>query len=225
MIHFTFLWQSGCATGRICRAILTEFGIDQRHLDPEGDHCFCDQCCVRRKDQDTYERGGKIYAIPRGWYRIGLKSRFPMFDTGHVCFHGTSKDNALRIIELGYLLMPDQVTPYGSRVATRPGHYQEPFTRTNTYTGQVELFDPRQIFLSPSIRYAGCSTYTSLATSKVLGVTLRNFGQALLLNSQPINFQYPILHYDLAGTSRHGLGKDPGQSKGKLWKFVKSVHL
>ena len=41
----------------------------------------------------------------------------------------------------------------GEPVGIRDGHLKAPFKRKNLYTGNLELFDPNQIFFSPSILY------------------------------------------------------------------------
>jgi hypothetical protein len=46
----------------------------------------------------------------------------------------------------------------------RPGHLSEAFVRTNTYTGRQEVFNPDQIFISPSIKYASLEQYYAKAS-------------------------------------------------------------
>ena len=39
------------------------------------------------------------------------------------------------------------------------GHIKDPYSRPNEYTGNGEWFDPKQIFTSPSIKYASHDAY------------------------------------------------------------------
>lgn len=45
-------------------------------LDKERNLCYCRNCHAMRGDLDHYPRGNppKTYALPIGWYRIGLRT-------------------------------------------------------------------------------------------------------------------------------------------------------
>ena len=57
------------------------------------------------------------------------------------------------------LLKPGDITEYGQEVKARKGHIQKPFMRYNEHTQKQELFDPNQIFISPSIIYSENNVY------------------------------------------------------------------
>jgi hypothetical protein len=59
------------------------------------------------------------------------------------------------ILQTGSLAKAGDTTVGGNEVGVRGGHIKKPFDRTNAHTGQKERFDPNQIFMSPSIKYAG----------------------------------------------------------------------
>ena len=72
-----------------------------------------------------------------------------------MAFHGTRVGTAVAILQQAdwQLLQPGDVTASGVKIPIRAGHIKEPFRRVNSHTGEQELFDPRQIFTSPSVRY------------------------------------------------------------------------
>jgi len=141
--------------------------------DLQSDHamCYCPQCHANRGDRDTYKRGNprKKYALPQGWVRLPLRagstqassSVFCAFENWHRAFHGTCVEALQPILATGRLLRPGETTAAldGAAVAVRPGHIKKPFRRVNAYTKEEELFDPMQIFLSPSIRYCELPQY------------------------------------------------------------------
>ena len=45
------------------------------YLDSEYDKCYCDGCSEKRGDEEAKLQGrpAEIYAIPRRWYKLGLK--------------------------------------------------------------------------------------------------------------------------------------------------------
>ena len=135
------------------------------------DKCFCNNCRERREKitgEDgkgvVYQRVGGKYIIPEGWTRICLWldkkhcNEKGVFKTWHPAYHGTTKESVEKIINGGCkFLCPGQVRPDGSihGIRTDTGRIRSKFTRINKYTKNEELFDPNQVFTSPSIKYAG----------------------------------------------------------------------
>ena len=123
--------------------------------------CYCAQCHRQRGDAVVYMRGGMPYALPIGWAQVALTAggaqaeALNAYDDWHVAFHGTTPKALRGILTGGRLVKPgDPVAALGGEpVGIRDGHLKAPFKRKNLYTGNLELFDPNQIFFSPSIRY------------------------------------------------------------------------
>jgi hypothetical protein len=135
------------------------------------DICFCQECHEEREDDDYYNRGNppKLYALPIEWCRFGLRIRYILQvfsrlclnssacnrksapDSWHIAFHGTTPDRVLSILESG-LVPAGGVTDRGEEVFERSGHFtpsRKPYSE----------FDTKQIFVSPTIRYAGREEY------------------------------------------------------------------
>lgn len=131
--------------------------------------CYCQNCHDKRGDGLVYTRGGANYALPIGWFRLALKTgglQAEAFDAWnwHVAFHGTRVQNLRPILGTSRLLKPgDPAAALGGKaVKIVPGHIQTPLERTNQHTGDRELLDPLQIFLSPSIRYVELPQYAQI---------------------------------------------------------------
>ncbi|ETO20227.1 SPRY domain containing protein [Reticulomyxa filosa] len=156
-------WRSGMCPAQLAKQILSKnFALSQAHFDAEQDLCYCNECCAKRNDKDCYFRGKPPmkYVIPRGWVRVGLqvpKGKVldnKVFDEWHVAFHGTDVDGVRGIFNCGLqLLKPGDVKLGGDKISISRGHIMRPFQRTNLYTNEEELFDPNQIFTSPSIKF------------------------------------------------------------------------
>ena len=128
--------------------------------------CWCKACHRSRGDKDVYTRGSGTYAIPVGWGRIALPGggaqamALDAFKKWNVAFHGTTMDALQNILGTGRLVKPgDRVAALEGKVVgirADTGRIRKPFKRNNGHTGADELFmfDPNQIFLSPTIRYS-----------------------------------------------------------------------
>ena len=145
--------------------------VHQNYFDPAGDSCFCESCHAARGDEPAYTRGGRPYLIPVGWHRIGLAvikgfvEEHKVFDSWENSFHGTNLFSAKKIISNKLtLLVAGDVALGGVELGVVDGHIQEPFERTNKYTGKKELFNPNQIFSSPSILYSGDPEFSKAFT-------------------------------------------------------------
>eukprot|EP01084_Bolivina_argentea_P022114 41096_1 len=145
-----------------CLQIPDEFLDSQRNL------CYCDKCHRTRKDNEYYHRGKgkKKYVLPIGWSRIGLKVYIPKckmnntWEDWHVAYHGCSIETARNIFKSGLVLLkPGDSTINGEELKIKPGHIKGEVQRYNEYTMKNELFDPNQIFVTPSIRYASNEIY------------------------------------------------------------------
>eukprot|EP01083_Nonionella_stella_P210769 762722_1 len=142
--------------------------IPSLFFDKEGDRCFCFKCHTKRKDKIVYKRGKppKQYALPIGWTRFGLKTDDAkclmnnVWSDWHVAFHGTTKHVVPLIFKGGLLLLkPGDITISGDELSIRGGHIPKPFERFNKFTQEKEVFDPNQIYVSPSMTYSGHAAY------------------------------------------------------------------
>ena len=91
---------------------LAKFGISPSDRDSSLDYDFTN---FANYDRHQYRRGGKIYIRPWGWYKIGLKVRYPdsrwlggykkgsriasAYEEWPVSYHGTSWKAAEGIIK------------------------------------------------------------------------------------------------------------------------------
>eukprot|EP00667_Euglena_gracilis_P008791 EG_transcript_8905 len=151
-----------CKLWQAAKEALKELDIPKQFFSDDGNACFCRECFEGRQTVET--RGGKAYAIPLGWQRFGLATNAGqcaargVFETWHVCYHGTTQEGVRGIIlGGGQLLLPGDVTFEGKPIGIHGGHIKSPFTRTNEHTKVQESFDPNQIFTSPAIEYCAFS--------------------------------------------------------------------
>eukprot|EP01084_Bolivina_argentea_P105130 188197_1 len=143
--------------------------IPSVYYDTNGDMCYCMNCHRKRGDSIIYTRGEpkSDYALPLNWVRLGLITN-PGFckmnnvwDKWHVAFHGTNKDKIIPIFKSGLtLLKPGDLSIDGSKLSIQSGHIKKQFKRYNENTKKIEIFDPLQIFMSPSIKYASHGAYS-----------------------------------------------------------------
>ena len=134
-----------------------EHKVPEVFLSHDNNLCFCDECMTSRGDNAVYSRGQppKSYALPRGWFRFGLKlppkaTALSVFEKWHVAYHGTRSDCVVPILNTGELLMTGDK---GADTAIRPpeGHYDENW--------KPEGFNINKVYLSPSMNYSGCDVY------------------------------------------------------------------
>jgi hypothetical protein len=119
--------------------------------------CFCDHCMAERGDRDLYSRGEppQAYVLPRGWFRFALKlppraTSLDIFQKWHIAYHGTRDACILPILNVGDLLMPGDKSAESS-IKPPTGHFDE--------GRKPEGFNIRQVFMSPSMNYAGLDAY------------------------------------------------------------------
>eukprot|EP01084_Bolivina_argentea_P022113 41095_1 len=149
--------------------ILTNYlKIPSEFIDSSKNFCYCEKCHTTRGDNEYYPRGkpSKKYVLPIGWSRIGLNVYAPkckinnVWNDWHVAYHGCSIETAKNIFKSGLVLLkPGDSTINGEELKIKPGHIKGEVQRYNEYTMKNELFDPNQIFVTPSIRYASNEIY------------------------------------------------------------------
>ncbi|XP_019620778.1 PREDICTED: uncharacterized protein LOC109467275 [Branchiostoma belcheri] len=146
-----------------CRRFKKTLEIEDSYFNPDEDRCFCEKCHKDREENDTYFRGRpkKRYALPVGWCRFGLSlqptfrdQELNVFGTWHRAYHGTKQDVVKLILKnSSMLLMPGDVAMGGHQLGERPGHFNA--------DKKPEGFDTAQVFVSPSIVYAGLDQYAT----------------------------------------------------------------
>ena len=116
----------------------------------------------------VYAHGEPIaqYAIPVGCSRFGLQvnkalvAANDVFKKWHVSYRGKMADNIEPIFRGGLLLLKaGDVALGGLAIGICGGHIPRPFQRRNMYAQTDELFDPNQVFTSPSARYSSHPAY------------------------------------------------------------------
>jgi hypothetical protein len=145
------------------RFIKTTFGAAYQGFFNHEEHarCFCNQCHSERGDNDSYGRCGSVYALPLEWARVALRSDSTRADVNrayeswHNLYHGTTVGTVEAILQTGALAKKGDTVVGGNEIGVREGHIEKPHDRANGHTGEQERFDPNQIFMSPSIKYAG----------------------------------------------------------------------
>ncbi|XP_078671254.1 uncharacterized protein LOC144911245 [Branchiostoma floridae x Branchiostoma belcheri] len=142
-----------CGYWLACQRFKNTLGIGDNYLSPAHDKCFCQPCHRGRGDQESYSRGNpeKRYARPVGWSRFGLSVnpafadvQLRVFTDWHRAYHGTRTSSVKQILQTSsQLLMPGDVTLGGDKLGRGKGFG----------------FDSVQVFVSPSIKYAGKDLY------------------------------------------------------------------
>eukprot|EP00698_Gefionella_okellyi_P012571 TRINITY_DN3396_c0_g2_i1.p1 TRINITY_DN3396_c0_g2~~TRINITY_DN3396_c0_g2_i1.p1 ORF type:complete len:429 (-),score=54.56 TRINITY_DN3396_c0_g2_i1:96-1382(-) len=143
----------------------------------EGTKCFCDACMRHRNDDPTALRGEPLgtYVLPKGWCRIGLpinpqRLAMHIFDDWHVAFHGTVVEALQSIIQTGFLAHPGDTVLGARLLSVRKFHIKETFTRVSADdAGKLEVFNPNQVFLSPSMAYSGDPGYYAKTHTMTIG--------------------------------------------------------
>ncbi|XP_078664100.1 ankyrin-3-like [Branchiostoma floridae x Branchiostoma belcheri] len=146
-----------------CRRFKKTLEIEDSYFNPDEDRCFCEKCHKDREEHDTYLRGRpkKRYALPVGWCRFGLSlqpifqdEELNVFGSWHRAYHGTKQDVVKLILKnSSMLLMPGDVAMGGHQLGERPGHFNA--------DKKPDDFDTVQVFVSPSIVYAGLDQYAT----------------------------------------------------------------
>ena len=140
--------------------------VPKSAFDPHWDKCYCKKCHEGGKQVQFAGTPPRKHGVPVGWTRIGLKvdeSFVEMNDVWkdwHAAFHGTNAAGMIQILKSGKrLLKAGDIVLGGRKLAIPEGHIQNTFKRTNLFTGKEEMFDPQQIFTSPSAQYVSHPVY------------------------------------------------------------------
>ncbi|KAI0232663.1 SPRY domain-containing SOCS box protein 2 [Lamellibrachia satsuma] len=151
-----------CNYRKACHRYFETLGIQEDLVNRDWNTCYCSVCHAKKEDNNYYSRGHppKSYGIPIGWCRIGLHTparamAHKYFETWHRAFHGTKAEYVAAILKVGDLLVPGDVALGGKKIGERPGHFDD--------KSKPDGFDTKQIFVSPSIRYAGHNAYATPA--------------------------------------------------------------
>ncbi|XP_070553377.1 neuralized-like protein 4 [Ptychodera flava] len=147
-----------CNYRELCRRFKNSLELHEAYFEPTFDMCYCTNCHNDRGDKLYYGRGqpAKDYGVPFGWCRFALQTpnralALDVFNKWHVAFHGTRLESVKPILENGGFLIPGDIRIGGETLRECDGHFTDEY--------KPKGFDTKHIFLSPSIRYAGCDTY------------------------------------------------------------------
>ena len=162
---------AACPVWCAAKKIVDNMNIPAHVFNPEFDLCYCGTCAALGGHDPSLKsalRGepAQTYAFPIGWCRFGMNLPAGVtaqtLERNHVAFHGTKSDAAQEILKSQnpQLLLPGSETESGFVLPVRSGHIEHKFERTNRRTGKKEMFDPSQIFMSPTIKYCEMDVYT-----------------------------------------------------------------
>eukprot|EP00054_Salpingoeca_dolichothecata_P022732 m.149759 g.149759 ORF g.149759 m.149759 type:complete len:299 (+) comp24441_c0_seq7:81-977(+) len=168
-IDLTNRVYEACHVFQACLAKLEKLNIPAAALDPRFNRCYCDNCLKEAFGDDQEKRAATYYekgdpkqkaSRPLGWVRFGVRvdsfylSCHEPHLKWHYSYHGTTISSAKEILSTNKrLLKAGDVTMSGMQLQKHPGHVPKPYERTNAYSGHREIFNPNQIFTSPSIKY------------------------------------------------------------------------
>ncbi|XP_078583357.1 uncharacterized protein LOC144866035 [Branchiostoma floridae x Branchiostoma japonicum] len=153
-----------CPYWLACQRFKNTLGIDGTYFSPDHDKCYCETCHRDRGDPGSSQRGEpeKKSAVPVGWARFGLSLNpafndedLNVFSKWHRAYHGTKHYSVKKILQgSSILLMPGDVALGGFELRVREGHITPD-------DDCPDGLDPVQVFVSPSIVYAGLDVYAS----------------------------------------------------------------
>ena len=104
------------------REFAATLGLEDDDLDPRYDRCYCAEC-YKGPGLITNE-GPHPYAVPHGWFRLGLKIKkrllkpeIGFFKTWSTSFHGVKSTAVLKsVLDCGGLLKPGDRLMDGSKL-------------------------------------------------------------------------------------------------------------
>ncbi|XP_070567241.1 neuralized-like protein 4 [Ptychodera flava] len=152
--------MTGCEYYERCRRFIkaklnllgTVFSEENKY-----DECFCKDCHERSGRPNAYRTGNPeqnaVHQI--GWARFELDVHdhkivyMKIHQKWHVAFHGTEADTVKPILDANMLLLPGDIVLGGDKLEQRKEHTEE----------HDEKFDPKNIFVSPSIKYVEQKSY------------------------------------------------------------------
>ena len=224
---------SSCPRTQLCHDVLQhELSLPKEFFDSAGDQCFCATCMAGRDLSAASPTRGvppSRYCRPLGFTRFGLQLQrgvaelHKVFETWHVSYHATSAESAKKIFASGCHLLKAGDTALGGHVlGVVPGHIKKPFNRTNLSTGLVELFDPNQIFTSPSIAYVSTDTYAKPQTVIHEGRTVR-IKYVFQCRQRPGSY---CIGQETVGADRRGERVHPGFENREIeWYTLENVGI
>lgn len=139
-----------CKNFKIAYEFLSKNQWPGKLADQRFDRCYC-EACYPKNLADTCIVGGRVYVVPRGFTRIGVHideafaDHHDIWDTWCNCYHGTSIQSAISVIENRGLLLPGDESMHGQTIKIRTGHAP----------GQ------NFFFTTPTIQYASLPQYAS----------------------------------------------------------------
>ncbi|KAK3104995.1 hypothetical protein FSP39_014857 [Pinctada imbricata] len=148
-----------CEYQKMCAKVQALMCLPENYFESRGSVCFCDMCHKQRGDDSYHKRGepAKEYAVPCGWCRFPLRlahkaSALSVSDKWHVGYYGTQMEALRRILDTGDLHVSSEITGGGSILVSQ----LMPFTEKS----RPDSSSLKPIFLSPTIRYAGCDEFS-----------------------------------------------------------------
>ncbi|XP_019616648.1 PREDICTED: uncharacterized protein LOC109464151 [Branchiostoma belcheri] len=152
-----------CPYMQKCITFKTSLKLKDEFFENRFNMCYCRNCHMSRGDQDYYKRGvpQKDYGLPVGWCRFSLKvppraTALDVFNKWHVAFHGTTVGALESILNTGDLIKPGDKTMEGRTLSEGEGHFKD--------TCKPDGFNTKQVFVSPSINYAGLPVYAKASS-------------------------------------------------------------
>ncbi|XP_033763671.1 neuralized-like protein 4 [Pecten maximus] len=148
-----------CEYQNICARIKSELGLPENYFDVQSNVCFCETCHKIRREEVYHKRGDppREYALPYGWCRFSIRllnkaNALNIAEKWHVGYYGARMEAVRRILDSGDLHAVGEVATGGSILLPQP----VPVTEKSSPDG----CGLKQIFLSPTIRYAGCNEFS-----------------------------------------------------------------
>ncbi|XP_064459470.1 neuralized-like protein 4 isoform X2 [Ornithodoros turicata] len=152
-IHNDLHAIKNCEYQNSCVNVKAMLGIPDGYFLSEPNMCYCETCHKIRGDE-PYNKVGeppRDYAVPFGWCRFSLRP-VPNSENSlaqekwHVAYHGIPVSAIRKTLDHGELLSPDDVLLC---------HAVKP-----TPKSRAENLESKSICLSPTLRYAGNSSFS-----------------------------------------------------------------
>ncbi|KAL3888654.1 hypothetical protein ACJMK2_001019 [Sinanodonta woodiana] len=142
-----------CGLERLAQSVISSLKLPYGFLKRDGHVCFCQGC-------QTYlgRAGFTSYNYPEDWYLFRVNVSAPpgrsleeISNNWELCYHGTEISRLESILRMG-LKTPGECYLHGNRTNVLPWRFK-------IYNAPDD-FDADRIFLSPSIRYASCDSFS-----------------------------------------------------------------
>lgn len=149
-----------CEYQNMCSRLLAILALPDGYFSDQFHTCYCETCHKVRGDGMYHKRGdpAREYAVPCGWCRFSL--RLPckihnsnVFDKWHSAFYGTRLEAVRKVLDCGDLHRSSEI------LATNNVLLAQSFPCTEK--SKPDDCQSRQLFLSPTIRYAGSKYFAS----------------------------------------------------------------